>query len=535
MQVNVPGEARLLFTCDEHLSGVADELRHSPSVIMNAASFTLAGLLAFAVASLPAAQHSELWGARGEKWTPQSRLPDFSFAGYHCGEKPLPNVAPGVSVKTFGAKGDGVADDTQAFLDALAQAKAGAIEVPPGRYVITRPLEITRPNLVLRGAGPDKTVLLFPTPLNDIKPNWGATTTGERTSNYSWSGGFITVRGSFQSRTLADVVAEAKRGDSALQVSSTNALRAGQRVEILQSDTPDNSLAVHLYSGDAGPVTNLKGGTKSSLVCRITRIDGNRVHFDRPLRCDLMAAWRPQIRSFEPTVSESGVENIGFEFPNAPYQGHFTELGFNAIALSGVADCWVRNVRIVNADSGLFLGGNFNTVQGVVLESARTPDKSLKCVGHHGISLGGGDQLVTDFDFRVRYIHDITVSHHCSGNVCAHGRGADLALDHHRYAPYENLFTDIDAGAGTRLWRCGGGADLGKHSGARGTFWNIRAARPLAYPPADFGPPSMNLIALETTSPSETRADGKWFEAISPKDIQPQNLHGAQVARRLNK
>jgi hypothetical protein len=141
---------------------------------MNAQSLILAGLLAFSVTSLTAAQHSELWGARGEKWTPQSRLPDFSFAGYHSGERPLPNLAPGVSVKTFGAKGDGVADDTQAFLDALAQVKAGAIEVPPGRYIITRPLEITRSNVVLRGAGPEQSVLFFPTPLNDIKPNWGS-------------------------------------------------------------------------------------------------------------------------------------------------------------------------------------------------------------------------------------------------------------------------------------------------------------------------------------------------------------------------
>ncbi len=80
---------------------------------------------------------------------------------------------------------------------------------------------------------------------------------------------------------------------------------------------------------------------------------------------------------------------------------------------------------------------------------------------------------------------------------------------------------------------CGGGADLGKHCGARGTFWNIRAASPLSYPPADFGPPSMNLVALETARPSETNADGKWFEAIKPGEIQPQDLHAAQLRRRL--
>ncbi|MFA6543414.1 MAG: glycosyl hydrolase family 28-related protein [Limisphaerales bacterium] len=494
--------------------------------------FITVGLLLTVAAASAASRHSDLWGKAGENWTPQSRLPDFSFAGYHCGEKGLPDVPPGVSVKNFGATGDGVTDDSQAFLDALAKVRNGAIEVPAGRYRITRILEINRPDVVLRGAGPDRTILFFPTPLNDIKPNWGATTTGRRTSNYSWSGGFVTLRGSFGTKTLAGIVSEAKRGDTSVRVSTSQQLRAGQRIEIFQSDTPDNSLALHLYSGDSGPLKNLKGRTQSSLVCRITLIESDRIHLDRPLRCDVRSSWHPQLRSFEPTVTESGIENLCFEFPNQPYKGHFTELGFNAIALTSVADCWVRNVRMLDADSGLFIGGNFNTAQGVILESRRAHD-SQNCVGHHGISLGGGDHLVTDFDFRTRYIHDITVSHHCSGNVCVHGRGVDLSLDHHRYAPYENLFTDLDAGAGQRLWKCGGGADLGKHCGARGTFWNIRSMQPLGYPPADFGPSSMNFVALETTRSSEKKADGRWFEAIKPAEIQPPDLHAAQLSRRL--
>jgi hypothetical protein len=115
----------------------------------------------------------------------------------------------------------------------------------------------------------------------------------------------------------------------------------------------------------------------------------------------------------------------------------------------------------------------------------------------------------------------------------AAGRGIDLCFDHHERAPMENLFTDIDAGAGTRLWSCGGGAALGKHCGARGTFWNIRAGRPQKYPPAGFGPASMNFVALQTDLPSETNPSGRWFEAISPGEIFPQDIHAAQLARRL--
>ncbi|HVR35281.1 MAG TPA: glycosyl hydrolase family 28-related protein [Methylomirabilota bacterium] len=491
----------------------------------------IAGLITGLTLPLPAAQHSKLWGERGAQWTPQGRLPDFSFAGYHSGENPIPELPRGTSVKEFGAVGDGAADDTQAFLDALAHVTNGVIEVPPGRYRITGLLEITRPNVILRGAGAGRSTLFFPTPLNEIRPNWGATTGGRRTSNYSWSGGFLTLRGSFQSKTLTGIIGEANRGDSRVRVASTDSLRVGQRVEIFQTDTADNSLAIHLYSGDSGPVGNLNGRTRSSLVCRITRLEGDRVHFDRPLRCDLRQSWSPKVRAFDPTVFESGIEHLGFEFPNTRYEGHFTEVGFNAVAFRGVADCWVRNVHIRNPDSGLFIGGNFNTVRDVVIESAREPNRNN--TGHHGISVTGGDNLITGFDFRSRFIHDLTVSHHCSGNVFSKGRGVDLALDHHRYAPYENLFTDLHAGAGTRLWRCGGGADLGKHCGARGTFWNIRADRPLDYPPEGFGPLSINLVALESQRPSETDPDGRWFEAIPPADIRPQNLHEAQLEKRL--
>jgi hypothetical protein len=500
--------------------------------MLKAFSLIAVNLLLTATAALPDVPHSALWGERGEKWTPQSRLPDFSFAGYRCGEKALPNVPPGVSVRDFGARGDGVTDDSQAFLDALEKVRSGAIEIPPGRYRITRLLEIIRPNVVLRGAGSDQSILFFPTPLNDIKPNWGATTTGQRTSNYSWSGGFITVRGNLGSKKLADITSVAKRGDRTLTVSSVAGLRVGQEIEAYQSDTPDNSLAVHLYSGDPGPVTNLKGRAHTSLVSRIVAIDGQLVTLNRSLRSDARPEWKPQLRSFTPTVTESGVENLGFEFPLTPYAGHFTELGFNPVALSGVAHCWVRNIRVINADSGPYISGVFNTVEGVTLESSRPVDKQ-QCAGHHGISLGGADNLVTRFDIRTRFIHDITVSGFCSGNVIANSRGVDLALDHHRHAPHENLFTDLDAGAGTRLWKCGGGADLGKHCGARGTFWNIRSAKPLSYPPKAFGPPSMNLVALETASPSETTPDDKWFEAIKPLEIQPQDLRQAQLLRRL--
>ncbi len=482
--------------------------------------------------SAGAAQTSDLWGLSGEKWTPQSRLPDFSFAGYHCGETPLPALAPGVSVKDFGAKGDGVTDDTQSFLDALAKAKTGAIEIPPGRYKITKILEITRPGLVLRGAGADRTFLFFPVPLNDIQPKWSATTEGRRTSDYSWAGGMVWFRGTERGQALATVTAGANRGDTSLKVSSTNRFKPGQRIQIFLTDAVDQSLTAELYSGDPGNTTKMSL-VRVSLVTKVTRVETGEVHFDRPLRWEVKLAWQPRISAFDPSVTESGVENLCFEFPNTPYLGHFTEVGYNAVAINNAADCWVRDIRILHCDSGLFPGGHFCTIQGVVFESARQTERERGATGHHGINFEGDDNLFRDFDFRTKFMHDITVDHHAAGNVCAHGQGVDICFDHHKDAPYENLFSDIDIGLGTRPWQCGGGADLGKNTGARETFWNIRARQPLSYPPSGFGPPTMNLVGVRTDAPGVKELTGQWFETIPPQALSPQDLHAAQLARRL--
>jgi hypothetical protein len=478
------------------------------------------------------AETSALWGQEGEAWKPEGRLPDFSLAGYWQGNAAPPALPPGRSVRDFGAVGDGEADDTAAFARALQETSSGAVEIPPGRYRVTRPLVIDRPGVVLRGAGPDRVTLFCPIPLNTIAPNWGATTTGRRTSNYSWSGGFLRIQGRQAGTVLSRVAAAAERGTNSVLLRDASRVAVGDWIEITQQDTPDNSLARHLYSDDPGPVDELRGRTRTSQPAQVVSIVGSRLRLNRPLRTDLRLDWRPEVRAFAPSVTESGLEGLTLEFPQTPYRGHFTEEGFNGIALSGVAHCWVRDVRMVNPDSGLFLQGWFNTGVGVAVDSQRPPDRQ-GCTGHHGLSVGGADNWVTRFDLRTHFIHDITLTAQASGNVFSKGRGQDLSLDHHRRAPYENLFTDLDAGVGSRLWMSGGGAALGKHCGARGTFWGIASQRPLPPPPSGFGPVSLNVVGLASDAPARMSPAGPWFEPIPPVRLHPRDLHLAQRSRRL--
>jgi hypothetical protein len=187
-------------------------------------------------------------------------------------------------------------------------------------------------------------------------------------------------------------------------------------------------------------------------------------------------------------------------------------------------------VRISNSDSGVYLRSIFCTVDGLVLDSTRVPKGGA--TGHHGISYGV-DCLVRNFDFQTHFIHDITLSYLNAGNVTKNGKGINLSLDHHKKAPYENLFCNIDVGKGNEIWRCGGGRSLGKHCGARGTFWCIRAQQDINWPRGSFGPDSMNLVGVRTSAASTTDRNGRWFEAIPPAELHPQDLHAAQLARRL--
>jgi hypothetical protein len=376
-----------------------------------------------------------------------------------------------------------------------------------------------------------------------VKPNWGATTTGRPTSNYSWIGGFLVLSGSFNQQTLASITATAKRGETALSVSTVLGLSVGQWIEVRFTDDASKSLSAWLYNDDPSSMSEMSAQAASQ-VAKIATIDaaGKRITIDRPLRYETRAAWNPLLRSFRPSVTHSGIEEMTLEFPTTPWLGEFTELGYNGIDLRSVAHCWVRGIRMINAESGLFASGVHCTIDDIELIATKAPYTANKyltttgCNGHHGISVGGADNLVTRFDLRMSYVHDLSVQGAGSaGNVFSSGRADDMAFDHHKKAPHDNVFTDIDAGAGNRIWRCGGGANLGRQSAGWETFWNIRAAKDLAPPPAGWGPWSLNMVGLTTSTAPTKIPDGLWFEAIPPAILAPQNLYLAQLAKRLGR
>lgn len=121
--------------------------------------------------------HAETWRSSlyPENWKPGFTdaqghfLHDFSYAGYHAGERALPvktdNVID-VTKPPYGADPQGKMDATtaiQSALDAAAGAGGGVVYLPAGTYRVspkdkaTFALQLSGDQVVLRGAGVDRT------------------------------------------------------------------------------------------------------------------------------------------------------------------------------------------------------------------------------------------------------------------------------------------------------------------------------------------------------------------------------------------
>jgi hypothetical protein len=105
-------------------------------------------------------------------WTPSRVeadgrfLHDFSYAGYHASEVPLPVDFGGAvrSVMDDGADPSSALDSTAAIqktIDAVGDAGGGVVLFPAGTYRVDGLLRVTSPRTLLRGEGPERSRLWF--------------------------------------------------------------------------------------------------------------------------------------------------------------------------------------------------------------------------------------------------------------------------------------------------------------------------------------------------------------------------------------
>lgn len=462
-------------------------------------------LIAFA-----SADPSALYGVHGDAWDRTGRLPDYSYAGYHAGEAPLPDVPVVTQAADFGALPDDGEDDTAAIQAALDATEDGAVELLAGTYTLDGGLRIEHSNVVLRGQG-ESTVLQFNRSLSEVRGP---------AAQWSWQGGLIWVEPTANPTALTDISSPAERGATQLTVASTEGIEAGQLVVLSLVDNGDGSLGRHLHNDqfDGGDCDYQVPLTLDWPVFVASVDDATHLTLAQPLRTDARAEWSPALRS-HPHLHDVGIEHLSLRFPDVPYAGHLDEPGYNGVFFQrGVVDSWVRDVTMHNADNGVLIDrlAKRNTVSGLTLAGRK---------GHHGLNIAfAADGLHQDLHFGADFVHHITVDHRANGNVFKRVSGEmQVHLDHHRDSPFENLFTDFTAE--TSFFH-GGNLCAGNPAGARETMWGLPG--PLL--PPYWGAAQANTVGELTLDDSLTD-EREWVENVI--DLRPRDLHADQLALRL--
>lgn len=231
------------------------------------------------------------------------------------GEIPTRSTVCANVVTDYGARGDGVSDDSRAIQNAINSCPAGqVIYIPAGTYKLTSQLTLAK-GVVLRGAGPGET----------------------RLKTYAaWHG---IQMGDWPSAPVpTDVSASPSKGTSALSVGSVSSpsLKVGDFIVIDQVND-----GVEVINVDDESRNN---GTRAlSQITRITGVSGLNLTVDPPLYHNYSATQSPQVwklNSSNGMTSYAGVEDLylervsptGFE-------------GYSNIKMVGCAYCWVKNVE----------------------------------------------------------------------------------------------------------------------------------------------------------------------------------------------
>jgi len=252
----------------------------------------------------------------------------------------IPNYPAGVNVYDYGAKGDGIEDDTQAIIDAIAAcADYHAVLMPAGSYRLTLRIYIRKP-IVIRGEGIDQTFIIF-----EGRPD------GE--------GGYDPAHfwiGDYSQGAVTNVLGGCDKGSSIMTVSDPSGFSVGDLVEIRQTNDPDVMTRPELWYTitDPNDPNYYRGWTwgdhpdypernwgKDAVgqFLTIEAINGNTITFHRPLYYQYNLIYNPYITRYTDPTLNAGVEDlhINLVYNCNGYYGN--------VQIYGSAYCWVRNIR----------------------------------------------------------------------------------------------------------------------------------------------------------------------------------------------
>lgn len=464
-------------------------------------------------------------------------IPDYSYAGYHRSERPLPEVTRDsyefFDVTRFGAIADDDRSDRDAVLEALKAAHKhsgpAVVFFPPGVFLLNEesdlgkpPLEITGSDIVLKGSGAWKTTLRF-----NEAPLFGQFLLNFRSSSGKddyWRG----------DRRLPGKIVEQVDAFT-VKVSDVSGLTRGMRVNLnanLDVDLPSTADYFLPHEIPEG-VKQRHGGNINDIfeLHEVKSITDDLVTFAEPIQLDIEYFQDIGFFSIENMVEECGIEDLalvgGFYQQFKHYNASRFCEAYRMLKLDHAFNCWGRRLRIANYSYAMqvWMSG-FNTFKDILLEGN---------AGHLSIS------AMMSYGNLFAFIREYTDTHHGLGVARSAANSVFLRcvqyanMEAHCGWPRATLY-DLNEG---RFNPRGGGARFFPHHDKGLTFWNWNVTEPGSY---DFWPDDRAYGSF--MPPVVVGLHGEEFELIDPEKnllvfesygepVEPESLFEAQLALRL--
>ncbi len=438
---------------------------------------------------------------------------DYSYAGYKLGEEGIPEKFETLkvfNVVDYGAiPNDTISDQDaiQATINAAELNGGGIVFFPPGEFLVNvkpteaNPIIITTSNIILKGSGAGKNGTIINMVDHMLQsypdqPEWQV--------NYMFK--FFSKKGEGKPSTI---VKNANEGSFTIEVENVENFKNAKFIQLVMAP---NLEAVNdaLQGKPKRPHWEriIETGVTYEENHEIERVSGHTITLKDPLINAINTDFNWIAKPFHP-LENIGVEDIFFK---ANFKDEFVhhkdflhDNAWSIVAMSRVANSWVRRCGFGNVTGGVSLGNSYASSILMLMFEGNSGHKLTNVSQSTRILTGLIDDVSSNGQF-----HGASMSHRTSGSVIWRVKNPKQGWDSHAEFPINNL---VDLYEGSKMTNHGGFHGNEPHHLKGLTLWNYKR----------IGKPEINYDFWKMTG--KYAKDMYWgFSVVNPIIV---GLHGS--------